>query len=206
MTEEYRRLKEFPNYRIYSNGSVFSELSNKWLRKHTDTSGYIDYVLYNGHKSTKKAYKAHVLVAKLFIPNPNNYQEVNHIDRDKKNNNMSNLEWCSRQYNVNYDIVQRMKSGQNAISPLTEEMVKLVPELINYGCSIKLVAKLYKVGHITIRNIVKRHTWRNLNLNFNKVPFSRTFVYLPIEIYNTLKSFNVDNTVLNSRVKILESV
>jgi hypothetical protein len=73
MTEEYRRLKEFPNYRIYSNGSVFSELSNKWLRKHTDTSGYIDYVLYNGHKSTKKAYKAHVLVAKLFIPNPNNY-------------------------------------------------------------------------------------------------------------------------------------
>lgn len=44
----------------------------------------------------------HRLVAETFIPNPNNLPEVNHKDEDKSNNNVSNLEWCSRLYNVAY--------------------------------------------------------------------------------------------------------
>lgn len=42
------------------------------------------------------------LVAICFIPNPNNYPEVNHIDNDKTNNVASNLEWCTKQYNLDY--------------------------------------------------------------------------------------------------------
>lgn len=44
----------------------------------------------------------HQLVAEAFIPNPNGYVEINHIDEDKKNNKADNLEYCSRSYNVNY--------------------------------------------------------------------------------------------------------
>ena len=41
-------------------------------------------------------------MAQAFIPNPNNYKEVNHKDEDKGNNRVDNLEWCDTQYNCNY--------------------------------------------------------------------------------------------------------
>lgn len=44
----------------------------------------------------------HRLVAEAFVPNPNHYTEVNHLDENKQNNNASNLEWCTRKHNVNY--------------------------------------------------------------------------------------------------------
>lgn len=49
-----------------------------------------------------KQIKIHRLVAQAFIPNPNNFKEVNHIDENKGNNKADNLEWCTRSYNVNY--------------------------------------------------------------------------------------------------------
>ena len=44
----------------------------------------------------------HRLVAKTFIPNPQNLPEVNHKDEDKENNSVQNIEWCDRKYNINY--------------------------------------------------------------------------------------------------------
>ena len=49
-----------------------------------------------------KSYRVHRLVAKAFIPNPNNYPAVNHKDEDRSNNNVSNLEWCTYKYNNEY--------------------------------------------------------------------------------------------------------
>lgn len=50
----------------------------------------------------QKDFYIHRLVAQAFIPNPNNYIEINHIDEDKQNNKADNLEWCSRRYNLSY--------------------------------------------------------------------------------------------------------
>lgn len=44
----------------------------------------------------------HRIVATCFLPNPNNWLEVNHKDNDRTNNEVSNLEWCTRQYNIDY--------------------------------------------------------------------------------------------------------
>lgn len=61
------------------------------------------YVIANLNKNNKgNKVPIHRLVAKAFIPNPNNLSEVNHKDEDKTNNKVENLEWCDRKYNMNY--------------------------------------------------------------------------------------------------------
>lgn len=62
--------------------------------------GYINVVLTKDGKS--KSFFTHRLVAIAFLCNDNGSKEVNHKDFDKSNNNLSNLEWCSRKYNINH--------------------------------------------------------------------------------------------------------
>jgi len=63
-------------------------------------SGYLLVQFYMNGKHVNK--NVHRLVAETFIPNPNNLPEVNHKDGDRVNNNVSNLEWCSHSYNIQY--------------------------------------------------------------------------------------------------------
>lgn len=70
------------------------------LKPGRNPEGYLLVVLCkNGER---KAYKVHRLVAKTFIPNPDNLPQVNHKDEDKTNNSVINLEWCDLKYNCNY--------------------------------------------------------------------------------------------------------
>lgn len=54
----------------------------------------------------------HRLVAESFLDNPNNYKEVNHKDLNKSNNNVLNLEWCNRKYNVNHSFNSRITTSK----------------------------------------------------------------------------------------------
>ena len=63
-------------------------------------NGYMRVQLYDNNRY--KTIDVHTLVAKAFIPNPNNLPMVNHKDEDKTNNDVSNLEWCDNKYNVRY--------------------------------------------------------------------------------------------------------
>lgn len=86
-----------PYYEINENGDVRNKLTGKYLQGDINNSGYYRICLY--HKSKKQRFFRHRLVAQLFIPNPNNYPEVNHINGDKSNNNKNNLQWCNRIHN-----------------------------------------------------------------------------------------------------------
>lgn len=93
-------IQDDKNYIIYSNGKVWSNKTNQFLKINKNHWGYsiVDLSI-NGQ--TKRKF-IHRLVAETFIPNPNNYETVNHIDENKSNNDISNLEWCSQKYNNNY--------------------------------------------------------------------------------------------------------
>lgn len=107
-------------YQISNKGRVKSLLgpSERILRPWDNGYGYYYIMLYND--SVRKRFKLHRLVARAFIPNPDNLPEINHRDENKKNNCVENLEWCDRIYNVNYGtrnerasrkILQYSKSG-----------------------------------------------------------------------------------------------
>ena len=75
-------------------------LKDKNLKPKVDGKGYVHVILFNHNK--RKTIRIHRLVAEMFIPNPNNYPQVNHKDEDKQNNKVDNLEWCTNKYNSNY--------------------------------------------------------------------------------------------------------
>lgn len=96
LTGEYENL-----YMISDTGEVFSCRKNRLLSVSKINSGYLTVHLTNKNKEHKRVL-IHRLVATVFLDNPNNLPQVNHIDEDKTNNNVSNLEWCSIQYNNIY--------------------------------------------------------------------------------------------------------
>ena len=66
--------------------------------------GYLRVQLYSNNKA--KRFFVHRLVAITFIPNPDNLPEVNHIDEDKTNNRVDNLEFCDHKYNLNFGTIK----------------------------------------------------------------------------------------------------
>lgn len=84
-------------YRIANNNHIIHE---KILKPQENYNGYLIVNLYKNNKM--KAKLIHRLVGKTFIDNPNNYNYINHIDKNKSNNNIDNLEWCTQSYNVIY--------------------------------------------------------------------------------------------------------
>lgn len=82
------------------------------LKPCKDKDGYL-YVQLSKEK-VSKPHKIHRLVAKAFIPNPNNLPQVNHKDEVKYNNRIENLEWCDAKYNINYGTLkERFKFRKN---------------------------------------------------------------------------------------------
>lgn len=110
MVLNIRRLKFNPKYFICSKGFIISLTRGlNILNMRFDKKGYVQYFIRDINTNKRKDYKGHRLVAEYFLDNPNNFKEVNHIDGNKKNNNVNNLEWCSRQHNV----IHSYKEGLN---------------------------------------------------------------------------------------------
>ena len=99
---EGKIIAEFPNYIITKDGKVYNSQRKRYLILKKHVTGYVGVTLSNEMKN--KSYNVHRLVALLFIDNPNSLPEVNHIDFDKTNNNVVNLEWVSRSDNNKHNL------------------------------------------------------------------------------------------------------
>ncbi len=86
----------------------------------------------------RKYYLIHRLVAQAFIPNPNNYGDVNHKDGNKLNNNVDNLEWCTRSDNL-------IHAYNNGLKPTLKQ---LCSEIENLKIEVKKIKEQYsyKIG------------------------------------------------------------
>lgn len=88
-------------YQISNFGNVYSLKRKKKMSNCISNNGYLQVNLTHNGKS--KSYKVHRLVATAFLDNPFNLPEVNHKDENKMNNCVDNLEWCTKEYNLNYN-------------------------------------------------------------------------------------------------------
>jgi len=93
-------VKRVEHIRVNSRG-IPHHIKEKAISQGNDKDGYKQVCLHTSDGRQHQR-KVHRLVAEAFIPNPNDYPCVNHKDECKSNNSVSNLEWCTRTYNINY--------------------------------------------------------------------------------------------------------
>ena len=168
----YKRLKDYPLYRVYENGEVIKDKSNKNRNdfkhlKHTlSPKGYHTVYVYN-NEMKGSSQRVHRLVAEAFVKGKtidNNI--VNHIDGDKSNNHYKNLEWCNIQYNNRHaiEVLGVKRTGNsNGYSKLSENQVKNIRYLHKHSnLSCTQIANIYDVNKTTVSRIVKRITWNHI--------------------------------------------
>lgn len=129
--ESIYQISSFGNVRSldrYQNGKFYKGQIIKPIPR----NGYLSVWLYkDGDRSIKNV---HRLVAMQFIPNPNNYPVVNHIDGNKQNNNKANLEWTTVSYNTKH-------AYEKGLIKTTENMIKARRENVKIAaqsCEIKV--------------------------------------------------------------------
>lgn len=125
LNEEWKDIEDYKGlYKVSNYGRIKSlkrisydkirdktrQISEKILKQSIASPGY--YIVNLTKDSKQRVYRIHRLVAEAFIPNPNNYPVINHIDGNKNNNIINNLEWCTYKHNSNEAIKKRFNRLQ----------------------------------------------------------------------------------------------
>lgn len=121
--------KDIPEYEGHYQASNLGKIrsikrSTQILKGDYQRNGYKRVYLWkNGNK---RNLLVHRLVALTILPNPNDYSDINHIDEDKSNNRIDNLEWCSRRYNMNYgQVKEKISIANRGRKPHKNQLIKL---------------------------------------------------------------------------------
>lgn len=166
-----------PDFLLYSDGRMFSKQSNLFLKTRVRRHGYLSYFFrditkeqliknktWKNKTGIRRAFSIHRLLAEHFIPNPNNYNEVNHINGIKDDNRLENLEWCNHSENCKHAIssgLHKPNKGEKHWKSILKE--KDVFEILNSNLNCNILAKKYNVSRRTIYAIRSKQNWKHLS-------------------------------------------
>lgn len=123
-----------------------------------------NYLYVNLNNNGIKQFRVHRLVAMHFIDNPKNLEQVNHIDGDKNNNTVDNLEWCTNQENMDHARKTNLfkpRFGKNAPNTkLNEEQVKEIKDRLNNKESGRSISKDFNISEGMISLIKHNKNWK----------------------------------------------
>jgi len=127
-------------YKISTAGRLMHFYKNKrWkvVAPFKERTGYSVARIWLGD-GKRKGVRVHRLVAKTFIPNPNNYEEINHKNGVKTDNRVENLEWCDRKYNAEYINVLNPDANRGENNPMAKYTNEQILEIYNLAWEGKL--------------------------------------------------------------------
>ena len=173
--EEWRDVEGYEGYYQVSNLGHLRCLerivhSKRWDRR--ESAKLLNPpVLKNGYKlaslcrnGKSKRVLLHRLVAKAFLPNPNNLLQINHIDGNKQNNNVNNLEWVTAQENIIHAYNNNLMNPAHGIRTnnghFTEEDIRSIRYKASKGMSQRKIASEYGVKQGAIWLILKGKTYK----------------------------------------------
>lgn len=171
--EEWKDIKGFEGmYQISNLGRVktlnYKNTGEERIRANSLTrDGYIKVRLL--HKGKDKTARVHRLVAEAFIPNKENKDTVNHIDGDKTNNNVNNLEWADRKQQMLHAYKLGLKKPEDGIkngnSRLSKEQILEIRKIYkprDKEYNTIALGKIYGVCDTVIGDIVNFRTYKNV--------------------------------------------
>jgi hypothetical protein len=145
-------------YEVSNKGEVFSLKTNKILKTFMSV-GYYSVALSKDSKSTK--IKTHRLVAMAFLPNPLNKKQVNHIDGNKTNNHVNNLEWSTSSENIkhSWETGLREKTDRQILfaKSLNSKQVLDLQTGIFYDC-LKDACKMNNLSYASVTHKIYRQS------------------------------------------------
>lgn len=169
-TMETKDIEGYPNYFVTSDGDVYSKSYNKTkkckkMKSHILRSGYARVTFRT--KGVRKDCLVHQLVAKAFIPNPENKPQPNHINSVRSDNRVANLEWMTQSENILYAYEQGRiiptQGERHGNHLLTESQVLRIRAMwIPRKFSQEKIAGIFGVKRGAIKDIVERKTWRHI--------------------------------------------
>lgn len=147
-------IADYIGYTVSRCGIVRSK--GKELKSHVNSRGYLNIWLSRG--GATKQYRIHRLVAIAFIENKGNLHEVNHIDGNKLNNNVENLEWSTRSNNMKHAFM----NGLHGNAKLSIDDVRQIRKRYSSGTKQRILASDYGVNVRNIRKVVNWETWKDV--------------------------------------------
>ena len=152
------------DYYVTDDGRVWSEKTHKFLAFTKDKDGYLKVALRSTDTPTARhRYSVHRLVLENFNPVKNmELLQVNHIDGDKTNNCLTNLEWTTCSENIYHAIQNHLRSEINGSAKLTPEQVLEIYRRSWQGESNIQLANEFSVHPDTIGRIKNQKSWKDI--------------------------------------------
>ena len=181
MKEVFKTIPSYPDYLVSNFGRVktkarelrythavtkkehFRKSVERFLKVHYNKlTGYKFYQLYKDKKMYNKS--IHQLVADAFIEKIESFDHINHIDGNKHNNSVDNLEWCTNEYNHHHATITGLvaKGERVGTSKLNDNMVHAIKYFLHEGYSHVELAFAFNVSRPTISLIKENKIWKHI--------------------------------------------
>lgn len=170
----WKKHHELDFYEVAEDGRVRLAVARRYFaagyepsQRTSKSTGYVN-ISYRETCSGKNLQSSvHIMVAEMWVPNPDNLPEVNHKDGNKENNHKDNLEWCTHKENMAHaqknGLMPIQEGEKNGMAKLDADRVRLMRSLRKFGlCTFKDLGDAFGISFQQASSICNRKSWRHV--------------------------------------------